>query len=153
MNTERDVVCLLVHTAQAIFETRPSIWLMCRINTEDRCQIRWYNPEEQLIDLSSGNSTDLVLHNSTFDEHMGLYSCQICCSNKCRKLTTFIYPVSRDKVIDTFSQTSIDLGCHRQMNPTTKKKKKKKISFLFPLVIRSVEEIKFRSIDTLGEEK
>ena len=40
-----------------------------------------------------GEKTDLVIKNATFDDNMGLYTCQICCYNQCQKLTSFVYPV------------------------------------------------------------
>lgn len=68
--------------------------MMCRIENKvkDQCKIQWFNPYDQLIEIL-GDKTDLILSNATFDDHMGLYTCQICCSNQCQNLTSFIYPV------------------------------------------------------------
>ena len=67
---------------------------MCRINNyrKDQCKTEWFNPENQQINIL-GENTDLIINNPTFDQHMGLYTCQICCYNQCQKLTSFIYPV------------------------------------------------------------
>jgi hypothetical protein len=40
-----------------------------------------------------GEKTDLVIRNATFEDNMGLYTCQICCFDQCQKLTSFVYPV------------------------------------------------------------
>lgn len=68
--------------------------IMCRIgkNPKDQCQIHWFNQYDQLLNTPQ-DQTDLVLSNGTFDDQMGFYICQICCSNQCQNLTSFVYPV------------------------------------------------------------
>lgn len=71
---------------------------MCRFNEnrKDQCIVEWFDPENEPLDVSS-EQTDLVLKNANFDEHMGLYSCRICCENQCQTLTSFVYPVRNKK--------------------------------------------------------
>jgi hypothetical protein len=84
----------IVHTSQALFETRSYISLMCRVgnNRKNECKTQWFDPSDKVID-TLGEKTDLVIRNATFDDNMGLYTCQICCSDQCQKLTSFVYPV------------------------------------------------------------
>jgi hypothetical protein len=67
---------------------------MCRFgnNKKSQCKIQWFDPSDNLMDIF-GDKTDLVINNATFDDSMGLYTCQICCENQCQKLTSFVYPV------------------------------------------------------------
>jgi hypothetical protein len=81
----------VVHTAQALFEPRNYISLMCRMSNQ-QCKIQWFDRNDQSLNIL-GEKTDLIIKNATFDDHMGLYTCRICCSNHCQKLTSFIYPV------------------------------------------------------------
>jgi hypothetical protein len=77
-----------------LFEPRNCILLMCRMNNyrKDKCKTQWFDPRNQPLNLL-GEKTDLVIRNATFDDNMGLYTCQICCSDQCKKLTSFVYPV------------------------------------------------------------
>lgn len=84
----------LVHTLEGLFDTRPSLTLMCRVN-DDRCVVHWLDSDDQVLVLAT-NRTDLVLTDGTFDDHMGLYTCQVCCSSSsssCHKLSSFVYLV------------------------------------------------------------
>jgi hypothetical protein len=67
---------------------------MCRVGDyrKDECKIQWFDPEDEPLD-TLGEKTDLVLKNANFDDHMGVYKCEICCHNQCRTLTSFVYPV------------------------------------------------------------
>jgi len=67
---------------------------MCRVGDyrKDECKIQWFDPEDEPLD-TLGEKTDLVLKNANFDDHMGMYKCEICCHNQCRTLTSFVYPV------------------------------------------------------------
>ncbi len=67
---------------------------MCRfgVNRKTKCPIKWFDPEYELLD-TFGEQTDLVLKDATFEDNMGLYTCQICCPNQCQSLTSFVYPV------------------------------------------------------------
>ena len=78
-----------------MFEPRRSLSILCRIasNDKDQCRIRWLNFDDEFIELPH-QQTDLILSNGTFDDQMGLYTCQICCSNQCQHLSSFIYPVN-----------------------------------------------------------
>jgi hypothetical protein len=84
----------VVHTSQALFEPRSYLSLMCRVGKQkkDQCQIQWINPNDEKFNTLD-ETTDLVLQNATFNDHMGLYTCQICCSSQCQQLTSFVYPV------------------------------------------------------------
>jgi hypothetical protein len=67
---------------------------MCRFgeNRKNQCQNKWFDPEFELIDTLD-SETDLIIKNANFDDHMGLYTCQICCHQQCQTLTSFVYPV------------------------------------------------------------
>jgi hypothetical protein len=67
---------------------------MCRFgdNQKAKCTIKWFDPEYELLDTFE-EQTDLVLKDATFEDNMGLYTCQICCQNQCQRLTSFVYPV------------------------------------------------------------
>lgn len=84
----------IVHTSEALFEPRRFISLMCRMGNyqKDKCKTQWFDPNDQPMDIL-GEKTDLVIKNAAFDDNMGLYTCQICCSNQCQELTSFVYPV------------------------------------------------------------
>ncbi len=84
----------IVHTSQALFEPRSYISLMCRIGDyrKKECTILWFDPRDEPLDML-GEKTDLVIRNATFEDNMGLYTCQICCFDQCQKLTSFVYPV------------------------------------------------------------
>lgn len=83
-----------MHTYQSLFEPRNQITLMCRLadNRRDKCTTKWFDPEFETLESPSGK-TDLILNNANFDDDMGLYTCQICCSKRCQTLTSFVYPV------------------------------------------------------------
>lgn len=68
---------------------------MCRFNSNhnDECQIEWFDQNDQPLKRFN-QTTDLILQNPTFDNSMGFYTCQICCSDQCQRLMSFIYPVS-----------------------------------------------------------
>lgn len=70
---------------------------MCRVGDyqKDKCIIQWFSPEDDLLD-TFGEKTDLVLKNANFEDHMGLYKCEICCNKQCRTLTSFVYPVRKE---------------------------------------------------------
>jgi hypothetical protein len=91
-----DFCLCVVNTAQALFEPRNSISLMCRMSNtrKGQCKTQWFGRNDELLNSRLGEKTDLIIKNATFDDHMGLYTCQICCSNQCQKLTSFVYPVS-----------------------------------------------------------
>ena len=90
-----------VHTLEGLFDARPTVTLMCRVN-DDRCAVHWLDSEDQALVLST-NRTDLILADGTFDDHVGLYTCHVCCSSpsppsssspsSCHKLSSFIYLV------------------------------------------------------------
>ncbi|CAF1441726.1 unnamed protein product [Adineta steineri] len=88
---------ITVYTSQALFEPRNYLSLMCRIGDykKKECEIQWFNPHDDLLNIL-GENTDLVIRNATFEDNMGLYTCQICCHNQCQKLTSFIYPAAED---------------------------------------------------------
>ncbi len=88
------LILSIVHTSQALFEPRSYISLMCRMSNyrKDKCKTQWFDPNDQPMDIF-GENTDLVIRNATFDDNMGLYTCQICCSDQCEELTSFVYPV------------------------------------------------------------
>ncbi len=67
---------------------------MCRIGDyrKKECAIQWFNPRDEPLDIL-GDKTELVIRNATFEDNMGLYTCQICCFDQCQKLTSFVYPV------------------------------------------------------------
>jgi hypothetical protein len=89
-------ICFLgiVHTAQALFEPRNYISLMCRMSykRKDQCKTQWFDRNDESLNIL-GENKDLIIKNATFDDHMGLYTCRICCYDQCQKLTSFIYPV------------------------------------------------------------
>ncbi|CAF1113533.1 unnamed protein product [Adineta ricciae] len=89
---------ITVHTYQTLFEPRSQTSLMCRVNhhEKDACTVRWFDPEDEPLD-TLGEQTDLSLKNANFEDHMGLYKCQVCCGNQCRTLTSFVYPAGLDK--------------------------------------------------------
>ena len=64
---------------------------MCRYS-KDECKTKWFDPRDEPMNFL-GENTDLVIQNATFDDNMGSYTCQICCSDQCQKLTSFVYPV------------------------------------------------------------
>jgi len=67
---------------------------MCRPgdNRKDQCTTKWFNPEFEPIDTPDGE-TDLIIKDANFDDHMGLYTCRICCYQQCQSSTSFVYPV------------------------------------------------------------
>ncbi|CAF3278455.1 unnamed protein product, partial [Rotaria sp. Silwood2] len=89
---------ITVHTSQALFEPRKYVSLMCRFapDRKDKCKIKWFNPDDQPLDTFN-QTTDLIFRNATFYDSMGLYTCQICCSNQCQHLTSFVYPAEQER--------------------------------------------------------
>ncbi|CAF3693462.1 unnamed protein product, partial [Rotaria sordida] len=89
---------ITVHTSQALFEPRSYVLLMCRFasNRKDQCKTEWFDPYDKPLDTLA-QTTDLILRNATFDDSMGLYTCQICCLNQCQKLTSFVYPAEKER--------------------------------------------------------
>ena len=67
---------------------------MCRFgdNKKNKCTTKWFDPVDEPID-TLGEKTDLILKNANFEDHMGSYTCHICCHNQCQLLTSFVYPV------------------------------------------------------------
>ncbi|CAF0964181.1 unnamed protein product [Adineta ricciae] len=87
----------IIHSAQALFEPRKSLSLFCRVGTQQKqCRIQWFNPNDELIN-TLGENTDLDIANATFEINMGLYTCEICCTDHCQKLTSFVYPAEEDE--------------------------------------------------------
>jgi hypothetical protein len=89
---------ITLHTHQSLFEPRHQTLLMCRFgeNRKNQCQNKWFDPEFELIDTLD-SETDLIIKNANFDDHMGLYTCQICCHQQCQTLTSFVYPAGSNK--------------------------------------------------------
>ncbi|CAM4812981.1 unnamed protein product [Rotaria magnacalcarata] len=92
------VAFITVHTSQALFEPRRYISLMCRFASDrkDACKTQWLDPYDEPLNTFNETS-DLILRNATFEDSMGLYTCQICCDQQCRNLTSFVYPAGQDK--------------------------------------------------------
>ncbi|CAF3851685.1 unnamed protein product [Adineta steineri] len=91
-------VFITVHTYQTLFEPRSETSLMCRFNNnpKDECIVQWFNPEDEPLN-TLGEKNDLLLKNANFEDHMGLFKCQICCHERCRTLTSFVYPAAAEK--------------------------------------------------------
>ncbi|UJR07622.1 hypothetical protein I4U23_011911 [Adineta vaga] len=89
---------ITVHTYQTLFEPRSQTSLMCRVGgyEKDTCTVRWFDPEDEPLNTFN-EQTDLILKDANFEDHMGLYKCQVCCQNRCRTLTSFVYPAGLDK--------------------------------------------------------
>ena len=93
---------------------------MCRVNhhEKDACTARWFDPEDEPLN-TLGEQTDLSLKNANFEDHMGLYKCQVCCGNRCRTLTSFVYPVrvqkGKEHIIISILIALVFLGWIRQV--------------------------------------
>ncbi|CAF1167843.1 unnamed protein product [Rotaria sp. Silwood1] len=93
-----DNTLITVHTYQSLFEPRSQTSLMCRFSNKrkNECNIQWFDPEDEPLNTFD-EKTDLALINPNFEDHMGLYTCRICCHNQCQSLTSFVYPAAPEK--------------------------------------------------------
>ncbi|CAF3301183.1 unnamed protein product, partial [Rotaria sp. Silwood2] len=89
---------ITIHTYQSLFEPRTQTSLMCRVGNKrkNECNVQWFDPEDESLDKLD-EKTDLTLINPNFEDHMGLFTCRICCHNQCQSLTSFVYPAGPEK--------------------------------------------------------